>query len=146
MRYVLFAGLLVAALAGCRSQEPAEPAAQAPGASAATNEPGETAAQLTVGGVVTGSSGNEITVQTAQGEQITMQLDPEAQVMRGDSRAEPGDIVEGAAVRASYREQDGRKVAKRVDIDSLPGQAPSRSVTPGSQGMQEAPSGAVPAR
>jgi len=147
MRMAIFAGLVAAAaLAGCRGGERKPPAEQQPGASAAANEPGETAAMETVGGTVIRSGGNELTLRTQEGDELTLDLAPGAQIMRGDEKVAANQIVEGAAVRASYRAQDGRNVARRVDIDSMPGQAPSPSTQPGSEGMREGASGAVPAR
>ncbi|WP_373047081.1 hypothetical protein [Vulgatibacter sp.] len=123
MKRWLVAGLAVAALAGCRGESGKEAA------------PGETEALITVGGVVTEAQPDGLTLRTANGEVVEMRIAEGAQVMLGGREVPASTIREGASVRASFREEEGENVARRVDIDRAePAPTPTPSATPGSQG------------
>jgi hypothetical protein len=128
MKRILLAAMAVALLGGCRG-----------GTEGGADRPGEgQSALITVGGTISEASPDRITVVTTEGQPVQLQIADDAQIMQDENRVQRDRLQEGASVRASYREEGGRKFAQRIDIDSSAGSPRSPSVVPGTRGMDTA--------
>lgn len=99
-----------------------------------------TGAPLSFTGTVTAAKDNELDVRASTGEEWQLKLADNALILENNQPIRSNQITEGAQIRASYRMEDGDRVADKVEITRPGAPAPSRDSTgTGSRNTAPAP-------
>lgn len=111
-----------------------EPRATAP---VPESEASGTPRLITTPGEIRAVQGNEVVMQTAENDVVAFQVTPDTAIrIEGPEGIAVGvDALQpGMMVRASWRDQNGQKVAERIDLTGLenpPGSSPYKQAPPG---------------
>lgn len=103
---------------------------------------GESGAPLSFTGTVTAANENELDVRASTGEEWQLKLADNAVILQNNQPIKSDQITEGAQIRASYRMEDGDRVADKVEVTRSGPPAPARSGdfnAPGSDRTPPAP-------
>lgn len=98
---------------------------------------------VTTPGEIATVAGNSMVLQTAEDEVLQVEVNPNTAIrIEGPEGISVGvDALQpGMMIRASWREQDGQKIAERIDITGLENPPGSSPYNPGTRGPQPEPS------
>lgn len=98
----------------------------------------QTGAPLSFTGTVTGTHDGELDVRASTGEEWQLKLADNALILQNDRPISSEQITEGAQIRASYRMENGDRVADKVEV--------TRSAPPAPAGSAPGKTAPAPAR
>lgn len=86
---------------------------------------------LSFTGTVTAAKEDELQVRSTTGEEWQLKLEDGTQIFQDNRPIQSTQIAEGSQIRASYRMEDGDRVADRVEVTrSTSAPAPNRQPVP----------------
>lgn len=89
-----------------------------------------------VEGRIVSADEEELRIEPAHGEPVSLRIDETAQVTLDGSLVSREEIRQGARVRASYRMEDGRPIVENVELLRLPGAEPPAPLPPAPSEVQ----------